>query len=482
MKSPVRYPTLIEVERELGKRSLYEFVKLAWGVVKPGEAFVDGWHIKALCDYLEAVYRGDVRFLIINIPPRHMKSLLLNVFLPAWVWIQNKSKKFLFMAGNESLAIRDSMTCRDLITSPWYQMRWPVKLKTDNNRQSQFANIYSGVRMSYGFQSGFTGQGADYIFIDDPNDAKEIYSEAERYNVNNTFDTAISNRLNDPKKGAIVLIQQRLHQDDLTGHILASENRDRWEHLVLTAEYEGVRFTSKNIAFADPRKELGELLWPERFGPAEIQMEKNKGDLYYAGQFQQRPSTVSGAIYKKEWFPRVHNMDVVARFISADTAASVSEHAAYTSIIVGELTSDYRLFIRHVSRKRLDFPALNREIEDIARQYKPKLGGIVIESKSSGISLVQSLRQSSEEWIGELLASFQPTADKVTRAYQAAVWCENGCVLLPPPTPEYPWLYDFEDELYHFPNAKYADQVDAFNQLILYLENYLSDGLRARRN
>jgi predicted phage terminase large subunit-like protein len=198
-----------------------------------------------------------------------------------------------------------------------------------------------------------------------------------------------------------------------------------------------------------------------------------------AGQLQQRPAPLFGNIFKKEWFSqRYEGVEAVARFISWDTAASIEDTAAYSSGIVGELTPDYRLFIREVYRERLEFPQLQYRVESLAYKYGD-INGIIIEYKSSGIQVVQSLRQTSS--VAEFIVPFNPKGDKIARAYEAAKWSEKESILLPHPGPDHPWLFDFEEELFNYPNSRYADQVDALAQLTDFLSHYLADGLEARR-
>ena len=471
---------LVHLEASICKDSLYEFIKRAWKVIEPSTVYVDNWHIKAICNYLEASVKGDIHNLIINIPPRHMKSLICNVFFPAWVWSFAPEKKFLFASYGEDLAIRDSLLCRKLITSEWYLDRWKVELLKDQNQKSRYENSSGGYRVCFGFGGGITGEGGDFIVIDDPLKSSDANSDAVRNQVNYVYDNTLSTRLNDPKTGVKILIMQRLHDDDLTGHIIAG--KEPVEHLCLPAEYEGIRFTS-SLNFVDPRTTNGELLWPDRFGEKELTSIKNTlSELGIAGQLQQRPTPVSGYIFKREWVQdRINNSDIIARYISWDTASSDSDQAAYSSAVVGELTSDYKLFIRYVYRDKLQFPQLKDQIESLASKYKYKLSAIIIESKSSGMSVIQSLSQSSEQWISEILVPFLPTSDKVARATTASLWVENGSVVFPPYNSEYDFLHTFEEELFNFPQGKYKDQTDAFVQLILYLENYLSSGLRSRQ-
>lgn len=473
-----KLPTQKQVEQELCKRSLHEFVIHAWKIVEPETVFKDNWHIEAICNYLEATLRGDFRNLIINIPPRHMKSLLVNVFFPAWVWTFAPSKKFLFASYGEDLAIRDSQKCRDLIQSNWYQNRWELPLKSDQNRKDRFTNVKEGYRISVGVGGSATGEGGDFIIVDDPLKAQDANSDASRNFVNSWYDNTISTRLNNPSTGVKILIMQRLHEDDLTGHLL---KKGKWELLCLPAEYEGERFIS-SLGFKDPRKSQNELLWKEQFDEAAIEDLKSQlSELGVAGQLQQRPTPVAGNIFKKDWFySRYLNTSVVGRWISWDTALSVSEEAARSSCVVAELTEDYRLFIREVYYDKLDFPALEAKVKEYAKKYRYELRGVIIESKASGISILQTLAQSADPWLAELLVPFTPTVDKITRAFNASLWCEKGCVMLPPPAEEFPWLFNFEEEIFSFPNSKYKDSTDAFNQVVLYLENYLSEGYRTR--
>jgi len=473
-----RLPSQNQIEQELCKRSFHQFVTHAFSVVEPNTNFQNNWHIEAICDYLEAVVKGDIRNLIINVPPRHMKSLLVNVFFPAWVWTFAPEKKFLFSSYAQDLAIRDSQLCRTLISSNWYQSKWQVKLKSDQNRMDRFSNTMSGIRLAVGVGGGATGEGGDFIIVDDPIKAQEANSEAARKNANEWWDNTMSTRGNNPKTVARIVIMQRLHADDLTGHLLESE--ERYEHLCLPAEYEGVRFNS-SIGFVDPRKEQGELLWENRFGKQEIASLKNQlSELGVAGQLQQRPTPLEGHIFKKEWFEtRSLETQFVARYISWDTAMSESNSAAYSSCVVGELTPDYKLNIREVWRGRLPFTELSQKVIDIAQQYRHNLRGVIIENKASGISLIQFLKQSCPEWLADIVTPFNPPAGKESRAYSASLWCQKGMVQLPPPSNETSWLFDFEDEIFQFPNSKYKDQTDAFNQLVIYLENYIAEGYRA---
>jgi hypothetical protein len=231
---------LPELDRELATRRLSEFIRQAWHVVEPGTPFVPGWHLDAICEHLEAISRGDIRNLLITIPPRHMKSLAVSVFWPCWEWIRWPQRRWLYASYAESLSIRDSLRCRRLIQSPWYQSCFGdrFKLTEDQNEKHRFENDHSGCRIASSVGGSNTGEGGDRIVCDDPHNVQEGESEVIRRNACDWWDRVMSTRLNDPKTGAKVIIMQRVHETDLAGHVL---EQGGYEHLCLPAEYEVVR-------------------------------------------------------------------------------------------------------------------------------------------------------------------------------------------------------------------------------------------------
>src|SRR5262249_32450832 len=262
---------------------LHEFVRQAWHVLEPQTVFVPGFHIDAICEHLEAITRGEIRNLIINVPPRHMKSLLVSVFWPAWEWIRKPHLRYLCSSYAQGLSVRDSLKCRRLVESPWYQARWGdrFKLTSDQNTKLRFDNDRSGYRLSTSVGGAVTGEGGDRILVDDPHNVSEAESDAVRESTTNWFDVAMSTRVNDPRTAAKVIVMHRCHQRDLSGHLL---EQGGWDHLCLPAEYEATeRVTSIN--WSDPRIEIGELLWPERFGAGEIaSLKTSLGSYGAAGQ------------------------------------------------------------------------------------------------------------------------------------------------------------------------------------------------------
>jgi hypothetical protein len=292
---------LKRVKREQARRSLKEFVIQAWHVLEPSTEFLDGIPIDAICSHLQAVTEGHIGNLLINVPPRHAKSLLVCVFWPAWVWIDHPEARWLFASHRQPLAERDSMKCRSLIESEWYQQRWGdrFQLRKDQNQKQRFENDCTGSRIVVPMFAG-TGEGGDYVVVDDPHTVDQAESDTKRTATVEWWTGAMSTRINNPSKAHKVVVQQRLHEADLTGNLLM---RGGYEHLCLPAEFEPERRCRTSIGLQDPRTEAGELLWPERFDQAVLERHKAElGSYRYAGQFQQRPTPASGGIFQGHWF------------------------------------------------------------------------------------------------------------------------------------------------------------------------------------
>ncbi len=278
------------LERRAAAKSLHEFVKQAWPWVEGGREFVDGIHIKIICEHLEALYRGEIRNLLVNIPPRFCKSTLVSVMFPAWVWIQNPSLQFLYVSYALNLSMRDSVRCRRVIESPWYQSRWGhiFQLAGDQSTKIRFDNTKLGYRIATSVDGTLTGEGGDFLICDDPNNIRDERSETSFDSAIEWFTQVFSTRMNDPKTGRKVVIQQRAGQNDISGHILANEKED-WVHVCLPFEFEPERKCKTIIlpstngkVWEDPRTKRGELLWPQRQGPEELRLLKKALRSEYA--------------------------------------------------------------------------------------------------------------------------------------------------------------------------------------------------------
>jgi len=414
------------------EESLYEFLRNSWKYIDSA-AFTEGWPIEAVAEHLEDVAYGQIRRLIINIPPRCAKSSLTSVAFPAWVWAQppklwsptsGPGTQFLHASYAQQLSLRDSVKCRRLIESPWYRELWGerFKLTSDQNTKSRFDNDRGGSRLSTSVGSALTGEGGSIIVVDDPNAAQEAFSDATIASTIEWWDAALSTRLNDPKTGAFVVIQQRLSEEDLTGHIMSKDSGE-WTHLCLPMRYEWTRHSythlgydeeGEDIVWHDPRgciddEETGEiiplvevdgdgnriaisveaqevldqeregaLLWPERFGENEVSvLEKQLGPWATAGQLQQRPEPKGGGIIKSEWWQLWEDqvypqMDYI--IASLDTAYTTKTENDFSAMTVwGVFTSSTTAQITRSVARHGGLIQTSEVVRDYVDKQSPKV-------------------------------------------------------------------------------------------------------------
>jgi predicted phage terminase large subunit-like protein len=457
---------------------LKEFISQAWRYVEPGYDFVPGWHIDAICEHLEAVSNGDIKRLMINIPPRHMKSLAVSVFWPAWEWANDPLVRFLYASYSESLSKRDSLKCRRLIQSSWYQKNWGhiYQLAGDQSEKLRFENDRTGYRIATSVGGLATGEGGDRLVIDDPHKADETLSDTKRENVITWWDQVMSTRLNDPKLSAIVIIMQRLHEGDLTGHILA-KNED-YDHLCLPAEYEGRNRSNTSLGFEDPRSKEKELLWPARYGEKEIAgLKKALGSYGAAGQLQQNPTPREGSIVQLEWFKRFKMLPPEQDWEEIiqvwDTAQKADELTNAPWVCGTWLRTKQLYYLIHVYREWKNYPAGKRAVKNLAEKFRPNM--ILIEDKSTGSSLIQELPLETGRPLP--ITGILPEKDKVTRLSNESPIIEAGYVALPDNAN---WLHDYENELGHFPNSEFMDQADMTSMALHYFRLGTGKVARAR--
>lgn len=479
-----------EEERRAASASLYEFVKQAWPIVEPGVPFISSWHIEAICEHLEAVSNGDIRKLLINIPPRHSKSTIVSVMFPMWEWLALPEEKFLCASYSGTLSTRDNLKARRLVQSPWYQERWGhlFALAGDQNAKQRFENDRTGYRIATSVGGTTTGEGGSRLILDDPHSAQEAQSDVIRESALEWFDMVWSTRLNDPKRDAMVTIMQRLHQKDISGHIL--EDIGGWEHLMIPAEWDGVKRKTV-LGGYDPRTKRGDLICPERFGDKEINELKQLLGVYgTAGQLQQEPKPAEGGILKTkyiEMWPANKALPqfeyVLQSYDCAFTEKTTGDPTACTVWAVFTHKGERHVMLIDAWDEHLSYPELRaKAIKDWTTEY----GGttvkdglrtarrpdrILVEAKASGQSLLQDLRLAKVPAI-----PYNPgNADKVSRAHQAAPTLELGYVWIPEsgktPGQFVSWANAFIKQLDRFPVAEHDDYVDTFTQAIIYLKN-----------
>ncbi len=487
------YEELDSIER--AEESFYEFVKQAWPQIEVGTPFIGGWYLEALCEHLEALYRGDIKNLLVNVPPRTTKTITCSSMFPAWVWIHNPSTQFMNLSHTFDLAVEASLKHRYIITSEWYQLRWGERyqLMDDQNTKTKFSNNKSGYRISSAINSKVTGRGANILTIDDANNALE--SDGDRAMVNKRWNAVLSTRLNDLKNDKRLNIQQRTNENDLTGHILGSEDNKNWVKLILPMEFESKRRavtivlpSTKGKKWRDPRKKDGELLCPDRFGPKEVkQLKDNLGSEYLvAGQLQQRPAPEEGGIMKKGWF-KLWNKEKPPRLLSIiqswDTALSEKEQASYSACTTWGLFNDdnhiTNLILLNLWRGRVEYPELRRLATlmyhdfrndgelDITPDGKHVPDMVLIEAKASGSPLIQDLRRA-----GIAATKFDPTplGDKIQRVKLVTHIIEAGRIWVPAKPPSFTQMRKYSETLVElcavFPNSDARDVVDTMTQVI----------------
>ena len=467
-KAVARFRADLEpVHKKQAEKSLHSFIKQMWSEMDSAK-FKDNWHIKAICEHLQAVTNGEIRRLIINIPPRHQKSLSVSVAWPAWTWIDKPDTSFLFASHASSLSVRDSVKCRNVIQSPLYQKRWGdnFKLVGDQNTKIRYDNDRKGQRLSTSVGGALIGEGGNIIVLDDIYSPDDIRSEVIRNSTLDWWRETMVNRLNDPQTGAFVIIMQRLHEEDITGFLLETEGED-WTHLCLPARYES---DHPNVWARDPRKE-GDLLWPERFPEIElVRREKSMGAYAVAGQFQQRPAPKSGGMFDKTWWVLADRLPAgkLIRVRGWDFGATKDGKPSVGVLMAYRRDGSY--FIEHVNRF---FGGPGTMEKEIKKQAAIDGTGVTIDIPQdpgqAGKSQVRAIRKLLR---GYVVRSSPEAGDKVVRASafsaQADGGTETGNVSI---LKGQMWTQPFIDEAAMFPAGTFDDQVDAasraFNQLII---------------
>jgi predicted phage terminase large subunit-like protein len=460
----------IGIDQKRCAQSFSYFVRQAWSQVEPATELKWGWALEAMCEHLEAVTYGEILRLLMNVPPGTMKSLLCGVMWPAWEWgpVNLPHLRFLGTSHKQDLAVRDNMKCRRLIDSAWYQARWPIQMTTDQNAKTKFENTATGFREAMAFTS-MTGSRGDRVLLDDPHSVDQANSEPELLNVRTTFKESLPSRVNNDKS-AIVVIMQRLHEEDVSGIIMSEEGFEDYVKLILPMYFESDRRCTTRIGFTDPRKEEGELLFPERHTAKQVeQLSKILGSYGTAGQLQQRPTAREGGMFKRKWFDG-HIIDelpddVVAACRHWDLAATKSTTAARTAGVLMLLTATGRVIVAHVRKEQEEGDAVRKTI----------LRTSDVDGPDVKISLPQDPGQAGKVQKSDFAKLLHgrhfnielESGDKETRAEPFASQCEAGNVDIL----RGDWNNDYLDELCVFPGGKFKDQVDAssgaYGQLVM---------------
>lgn len=500
--------TLKAIEKRKCEMSLAEFVKAAWHIIEPGQPYVHGWHIDFICAHLEAITDGvlndDDTFynrLLVNIPPGTMKSLLIGVFWPAWEWGPRNMPHMRYVCASHSLdlAIRDSLRMRRLVTDSWYQDHWGdrVKITGDQNAKAKFETTATGFRQACAF-TGITGYRGDRVIVDDPHSVDDANSDAKRETVTNLFKEAVTSRLNNPDRSAIVVVMQRLHEADVSGVIL--DNDMGYDHIMLPMRFDPNRACVTRLGYADPREIDGELLFEDRFPLHVVERdEAAMGPYATAGQYAQSPEPRGGGIVKDAWWklwdkPEYPGIEyIVASLDTAYTTKSENDPSALTiwgvfsasgeqastrmvdrygrtidgatAVQSEALGATAKVMLMYAWQGKLEIGELVVKVEEICSRMRVDL--LLIENKAAGHSVAQELRRVFNTAKFAVQMYDPKTLDKVARLYSIQHIFSEGMVY----APNKDWAEMVIRQTSSFPRGAHDDLVDTVSMGLKHLRD-----------
>jgi predicted phage terminase large subunit-like protein len=450
---------LYEVRRKIYSRKFHDFVQAAWHVIEPSSSFIDGEHVRAICAHLQAVYEGKIEDLVINVPPGMTKSMLFNVFFPAWVWTIDPTRRFFHATYDSTLSTRDSVLCRQLLDSEWYKTHFPgvVEFTTDENQKTFYKNTAGGYRMATSVGGHGTGEHPHFIIADDPNNVKQAESVKQRAEVELWWTQTMGTRGLTVGSRRIV-VQQRLHERDLTGVCLELGGYD---HLCLEMRCEKPGRSKTKLNYVDPREE-GKLLCPALLPEkALVKLEALLGPYGIAGQLQQRPVPRKGGLFDVSKFKTVDACpnDLVFLIRAWDPAAS-SKGDFCAGVKMGKQLSSGLFFVVDVKRGQWETAERNAIMRSTAdadkddvcdrnvmqwHKTEPGSGG-----KDQAVNFLKMMA-------GHSCGEKRDTGNKEVRADPFAGQVNAGNVVLV----KGPWNRDFIEECRVAPNGANDDQWDA---------------------
>jgi predicted phage terminase large subunit-like protein len=452
---------LSDIQAARARRSLHYFVRhFTWPALAPATPFQDNWHVAAICEHLEAVARGEIRRLIINMPFRTLKSTIVSQAFPAWDWIDHSSRAFLTASYATEVATRDAVDARRIIDSPAYQRAYGhiFRLTTDQNVKSRYENDKRGARAITSTESAITGFGGDIRIVDDPVSARKADSAAAIAASIEWWRGSMATRANDPASGPAIVVHQRLNARDLTGYLLAEEKG--WEHLVLPMRYDPALRKTTSLGFQDPRTVEGELLHPVRLPEATVvELEASLGVYHRNAQMQQNPEPRSGIIFDRscwKYWQVLPEIDEIA--ISVDCTFKDLETSDYVAIQAWGSKGANRYLLKRM-KQRLNFSATVAAVRSFHALF-PDAVAVLIEDKANGSAVIETL---SGEIPGVL--AINPDGGKVARAYAMQPEQEAGNLFLPDPSVD-PDIETFLSEASSFPGSPNDDEIDSMSQFV----------------
>lgn len=457
---------LIELEYVEAEVSLYNYLVAAWEYFDPAP-FLNNWHLEAICDHVQACFNGQIKDLLVTIPPRCCKSSIISVGFPTWAWgpASKPETKFITASYGADLATRDSVRSRRLLQSPWFKRRWSdrFRLAYDGNLKTRYENDKGGYRLATSIGGVGTGEGFDVLIVDDPLKAADSESEAKLEEATEWWQGTISTRANNPETARRIIVCQRLNERDLAGHILEEGG---FTHLNLPMKYEPTIWVSP-IEWKDPRTRTDDLLWPERFNSDAVEkLEKQLGPYQAAAQLQQHPAPKGGGLIKQDWlrYYSIPQNSYEIMIQSWDLSMDDTDSADYTVGQVWGKNGGDRFLIDQV-RAKMDINGQLRAILDLQEKY-PMCRTILIESKANGPAVIKMLQRRISG-----LTPVDPKeygGNKEARLAACVPEFASGNVYVPMPS-LHPWVKEFIKELTLFPKAAHDDTVDSASYALNWL-------------
>ena len=445
------------------------FIGKCFNSINPAIEFLPNWHIDLIAEHLEMVQRGEIKRLIINMPPRALKSVCVNVAWPAWLLGHNPQSRIMSASYSQALSTKHSLDTRNIMQEDWYIRLFPETiLSKQHNLKAKFMTTKHGFRYATSVGGTATGEGGDFLIIDDPHNPAHISSPARRRKVVGWYEQVFSTRLNNASKGAIILVMQSLHEEDLSGYLL-DRTPGAWK--VLTIPAVATEDITRKIYHCNIDIKTGEALNAKRDDLARLKMiEKEMGAAAFSAQYQQQPANSAGNLISRSYFNYYDMLPDSVEYVvqSWDTAITNNENSDY-SVCTSWAISNGKYYLIHVHREKLEYPALKRAILCCAKHHKASF--VLIEDKGSGQSVIQDLRQEGNL----IIIPIKVKQDKVTRFATSLTEFEAQKVLFP----RYIyWLRNFEDELLAFPSGKHDDIVDSVSQFLNYMKSRSVQALR----
>ena len=509
MNAPInRRQLLLEIEAGLAEKErrdlrkahggpggLIKFIKHFWHILEPETPFVDGWPLWAICEHLEAVAFGEITRLLITVPPGFCKSLITDVFFPAWLWgpMDRPHTRFAAFSYSVGLTERDNGKFRDLLMHKDFQNLYGKRFLLRKTGEVKVTNDKTGSKLASSVGGVSTGERADIVLCDDLHNIKEADSDAVRTETVRWFKEALSNRLNNMETSSIICIMQRVHEVDVAGVIL--EEMDGYCHLMIQMEYDTstipADYEGTQIGWKDPRVRDGELAWPTRFPPSVIaSLKRDLGPYAYASQYQQSPVARGGNILKQEWW-QTWGQDEALRYgltwddrpngrkemppsvegfvvASLDTAYTVKTSNDASALTIwgpfDDLSGSRKVILLYAWAERLELPELVERVAETCRKYKVRV--LLIEDKAAGLPVMQQLRRLYEREMWQI-RMVTPVLDKVARVHSVVHLFADKMIY----APDTPWAQALINECSSFPRGAHDDRVDATTQGIKWMRD-----------